>query len=304
MIIYNGLVKRIEPTDFEDKSIKFPDEARRICDDVQISFEVQLLFETVEYIDFNNIEGIDRKIVLNKVKKIDAPQLYIVWEDQFSYCEKLMEINIPRVETIKRRGFFNCRALESIKLSNIARIDEEAFYRCVALTKAELGDNIKFVGTNAFRNTNVSYIDLKQAEEVRTGAFKNCTHLFQIRVANLNVLKSKANVLEGCEDLRCITLTQGSVSAKKYPYTKIGCEYSIESIKDNERIRLLSGNSAAEVYHISQKISGESFDDEEFMSDIYVTDGGDMVAVKKSRTTGFKYVCRGDTAKIRQFLEV
>ncbi|MBQ6211268.1 MAG: leucine-rich repeat protein, partial [Ruminococcus sp.] len=191
-----------------------------------------------------------------------------------------------------------------INLPNIARIDEEAFYRCVALTKTELGDNIKVVGNNAFRNTNLSYIDLKQAEEIRAGAFKSCTHLFQIRITNLNVLKNKANVVEGCEDLKNITLTQGTVSAKKYPFTKVGCEYSIESIKDNERIRLLSGNSAADVYRISQKISGESFDEEEYMSDIYVTDGGDMVAVKKKRTTGFKYVCRGDAKSIKDFLKM
>lgn len=126
----------------------------------------------------------------NKLLELTLPEsLKSIGDYAFSFTKATNIKFNDQLETIGQYAFFNAANLESVDLSNthIEAISLGAFMDCEVLSHLRLGNSIKKVASRAFKNTNMSILDLPlNVEVIEDEAFANC--------ANLNYLKLNKNL--------------------------------------------------------------------------------------------------------------
>lgn len=116
----------------------------------------------------------------------------------FSHCENLIKVDLgDNIERIGSQAFAECTSLQEIKLGNqIEFIDAFTFYNCSNLSSVDLGYNISHInegafcgcqnlkevtntgnlykiGTNAFTETGIEYLNVPNVIKIEKDAFKN-----------------------------------------------------------------------------------------------------------------------------------
>ena len=113
------------------------------------------------------------------LEKISIPSELGAGEGAFSDCISLKEVNIEEgLTTIPSDMFYHCESLENIKLpSTITTIEHQAFCGC-NLSSIELGNNIEYVGVQAFyNNSNLESINFGNIPEIGEGVVDKCSNL-------------------------------------------------------------------------------------------------------------------------------
>ena len=115
-----------------------------------------------------------------------------IGNNAFLSCSKLTKINLENVERIRTRGFYKCSSLKKINLSALKDIGIEAFADNTNLDEVILGNNVKNVLKSAFENTSsLKEINLNKIEIIQENAFKN-SGLEKIDVKNVHRIGKSA----------------------------------------------------------------------------------------------------------------
>ena len=142
---------------------------------------------------------------IDSLTSLDLPNVYIIAGYAFRNCSSLTSINMPEIYQIYWEAFANCTSLESVYIQdhasylgrnafsgckslkrvhlsiNLTEIPKGTFMGCSSLSSISLGKNITTIGEYAFESTGVEEITIPEGvEEIRTGAFLECTKLKKI----------------------------------------------------------------------------------------------------------------------------
>ena len=142
---------------------------------------------------------------IDSLTSLDLPNVYIIAGYAFRNCSSLTSINMPEIYQIYWEAFANCISLESVYIQdhawylgrnafsgckslkrvhlsiNLTEIPKGTFMGCSSLSSISLGKNITTIGEYAFESTGIEEITIPEGvEEIRTGAFLECTKLKKI----------------------------------------------------------------------------------------------------------------------------
>lgn len=89
------------------------------------------------------------------------------------------ELSLPKISELQRNGeqFANTDISKVIINGSVETIPNKCFNDCSSLTDVILGENVKYIGNNAFDNCNISKIDLSKVKLVDKNSFINNTEL-------------------------------------------------------------------------------------------------------------------------------
>lgn len=130
----------------------------------------------------------------------------------FDECEKLNNINFPEnLTTIGTRAFYHCLSLNELTLSNnIKTIDEGAFEQCNNLSSIVLPKNLFSIGKYAFRDTNISQIEIPdKVVYIKDNAFENCKNIKTINIAK-GVYQIGLHPFVGCINLQSYSVDENN----------------------------------------------------------------------------------------------
>lgn len=116
------------------------------------------------FMECANLETVTLPTSLNKIGNF-----------AFFNCKKLKEINLERVQTIGSSAFQNCESLgleKKIILSNeLMRVEDWTFSGCKNLKHVELGDNLTYIGHQAFALCDsLEEIDILTLQKIEMGS--------------------------------------------------------------------------------------------------------------------------------------
>lgn len=109
--------------------------------------------ETVTYNGLTfSITGIADKAFMNcsKIQSLSMTKSLAIGESAFKQCNNLESINIITT-SISPYAFQSCGNLESVTLHNVVDIYNDAFSYCPKIRWIDFGDNLKRLGSGAFR---------------------------------------------------------------------------------------------------------------------------------------------------------
>ena len=93
-------------------------------------------------------------------------------KDSFFYCRSLESISLPEVKEIESSSFNYCSSLESISMQKIEVLGSDkdlygVFNSSYKMTTINLPSTIRSIGKNAFKNTNITTINIdKPADSI------------------------------------------------------------------------------------------------------------------------------------------
>lgn len=97
-----------------------------------------------------------------------------VGECAFLYCESLESISLPEVKEIKEASFSVCFSLESISMPKIEVLGTDdngsGIFDYCAMATINLPSTIRSIGKNAFKNTNITTINIDKPADSIPGA--------------------------------------------------------------------------------------------------------------------------------------
>ena len=152
----------------------------------------------------------------------------------FNSCSSLTSITIPNsVTSIEKSTFAGCSSLTSITIPNsVTSIGDGAFRGCSNLTDVHIPDieawcNLQ-CNSYPFDNDKVHHLYLNDEEitdlviphtidEIRPGAFKNCTGLISVTIPN-NVTTIGEEAFDGCSSITKVELDCNKVVSKEYNF--------------------------------------------------------------------------------------
>ena len=132
---------------------------------------------------------------------LDLPEVLTdIGPEAFRGCTSLARINIPAsVASIGESAFWGCDGLVEAVMLCSAEIPEYCFLGCASLTSVKIGDNVKAISGEAFRNCRALYsLEIgKNCKAIGDYAFHACDELTEIVIAD----RSAISIGEGNESL-------------------------------------------------------------------------------------------------------
>ncbi|MCI5746080.1 MAG: leucine-rich repeat protein [Erysipelotrichaceae bacterium] len=184
---------------------------KAIGDNTSTPISKIIIPEGVKYIQSNAFEG------LASLTEVVLPStLRDIYVDAFKGCSSLTKINLNSVVKIENGAFKDCSLLSTINQEN-------------ATTGNDLS-NVVTVGVEAFKNTNISKLDLKRLRMAGKDAFADCLSLTEVTLyddnpLNVSMFKNSAitsiviphaiiprNAFEGCSNISSVTFTNETVT--------------------------------------------------------------------------------------------
>lgn len=163
-------------------------------------------------------------------KYIDGYMVVEIGKEAFIGCDTITSVVIPdSVFAIHEKAFLNCVNLKSVVLSNsLITIEREAFHMCRSLREIALPDSLRYIGSMAFRLTNLGELVIpdsvisieddafnacymtsvtlsKNVKSLEYGIFANCINLTSVVIPE-GVTKINEQVFAGCEKLTSVTI--------------------------------------------------------------------------------------------------
>ena len=161
-----------------------------------------------------------------KLKNVMIPSsVSVIQNSSFEGCEKLDNIYIPAsVEKIGQRAFYGCTSLKKVDLTerltvienycfsesglqevkipkNVTAVNKGAFEDCASLSKLTIGDGVKKIGENAFKNCILlkRVVFPKNLSVIEKDAFAGCKNLMRVEFSGAVVLNE--NAFNECSNL-------------------------------------------------------------------------------------------------------
>lgn len=103
--------------------------------------------------------------------KIPVGVTKIGWKTFYNTGTKKAELN--NVTYLGSESFSECKNLADVDFGKTEHVDYRAFYNDKKLVDVTLGDNLYFVGTQAFSDCSIKNLDLKNVERIDYEAFAN-----------------------------------------------------------------------------------------------------------------------------------
>lgn len=141
---------------------------------------------------------------LTTLEEISFPNATEIGKGAFSGCSVLLSANLKTVEFVYDGAFENCTALQVINFedNNVLKyIGDGAFAGCSRLgynfvlsseenLTVTLPDSVEYLGANAFKGcVALKYMVIgSNVEDIKTGAFADCTELVKVTIKNDNVI--------------------------------------------------------------------------------------------------------------------
>lgn len=75
-------------------------------------------------------------------------------------------VNLNNVTEVKAEAFSECRNLKDVEFGKTEHVDYRSFYNDKKITDLTLGDNLYYVGTQAFSDCSISNLDLNKIERI------------------------------------------------------------------------------------------------------------------------------------------
>jgi len=114
-----------------------------------VNIKKVVLPESVKYIGDHAFTG-------TQIKELTLSNLKYLGTSAFKDCESLQSINIPEnIDTIRSRTFEGCISLTELKLPYGLEVIENSAFNGTAVKEFVLPENLKEIGSNAFRNTTI-----------------------------------------------------------------------------------------------------------------------------------------------------
>lgn len=88
------------------------------------------------------------------------------------------------LETMGNATFKGCKSLKKVNIPNsLQKIEEYTFFECESLENVTFSPNLRYIGRSAFCGAGLTSLTLgENIESVENEAFKECQHLFTIRI--------------------------------------------------------------------------------------------------------------------------
>ncbi len=138
-----------------------------------------------------------------------------IWRSALSSRTSLRKVHLPSSVTyIGRMAFANCIALEEINIpDSVTAIGNNAFDSCISLQSITLPDSITSIAEYTFLNCAAlrSISIPNSVRSIGTWAFCFCFTLEEITIPE-SVVSIGRNILHGCRELRCISLSKHHLS--------------------------------------------------------------------------------------------
>jgi hypothetical protein len=151
-----------------------------------------------------------------KITSVEIPSTVTeIGSGAFYGCSKLKTVTISKkakLSLIGDRAFNCCTSLKEIYI-NAETVGSFAFCGCSSLTKVTFGDNVKEIGSMAFRWTAIKSIDFgKNITTIKNHAVANCEQLEEITIGeNVTTLGCFIDVF--CDKLETITVKSTKLDA-------------------------------------------------------------------------------------------
>lgn len=136
--------------------------------------------------------------------KIDGHRVVGTGESAFHCFNALRRVVFANgVRFVGPRSFTGCDKIVSVSLPNsIVEIQPQAFSRCASLTSVNIPPRVKYIGFNAFDNTDLVEVSIPDSViELDNYAFKDCSRLKKF-VIGKKIKTIGCGVLDGCLALR------------------------------------------------------------------------------------------------------
>jgi hypothetical protein len=217
---------------------------KSICDDKDVSVEIELCEKELAEIEENEIQAEREKAIAKKKTKKAAiiicvalvaiavisalgyfvayPTISYLGGDYKVYIDMygVEDFEIPDgVTSISERAFENCFSLPSITIpDSITSIGEDAFYACDSLEKVTIGNGVTSIGSEAFWDcsslTSITIPD--SVTSIGRFAFYSCSSLTSITykgtVAQWNAISKGFNWINYMSGSYTIHCTDGDIS--------------------------------------------------------------------------------------------
>ena len=156
----------------------------------------------------------------------------IIGSYAFSDCISLTDITLPSGLTTIGSSAFSGSGITSITIpSTVTTIAYNAFTNCKYLTSINFSENFSegfdqsnlTIQSNAFKNTNITSIEILSATKIGSSAFYNCQDLTEVLLSNkLETIEDY--VFTNCTALRNIVLYEGLTTIGLYAFANSGLE--------------------------------------------------------------------------------
>ena len=214
------------------------------------------------------IETASNKLIYGSPSTIIPPDIEVIGDEAFSFCESIKEIVIPsNVKVIGRCAFAGCKNLKSISIpDSVSEIRDEAFLGCKSIHSVIIPKNVRSIGHDVFGSChylssisvdeNNTYFDsrdccnaiIKTANntliagcstttipttviEVGDSAFFKCQELKSVKIPN-GVKRIGYNAFEQCHNIKTIFIS-ATINVIEYSaFCK--CENIVSIVVDKE----------------------------------------------------------------------
>ena len=191
---------------------------------------------------FSNLEGLKTIIIPGTCKEIaknafrNNPTLEtVIMEDgvekigvnAFRECTSLTTVEMPdSVTEVGGLCFYGNTKLEDVKLSNNIKIlNDQVFHGCTKLNNIELPENLEQIGTECFKQTNITEIKLPKNLQTIASGSSLPSKLQTIDTSENSYFEFKNGVLY-TKDLKILVFALSNV-------TSVNMEESVETINSN-----------------------------------------------------------------------
>ena len=151
----------------------------------------------------------------------------IIEEGAFEGATSLSEFHASvGYSSVSANTFRDCTSLRKFDFCNVTSISENAFAGCTNFNTILRGQNIGYIGENAFRSTGFTELDFTEDNKftanvarliIGKGAFSNCTKLTKVTLP-ASLEKIPEECFDGCSKLSELAANGGKAVVEKYAF--------------------------------------------------------------------------------------
>lgn len=152
--------------------------------------------------DCTNLESVTGGTVINVGSKAFANS-------------SIREFNFEKTKILSDKAFYNCTNLTVDELTSLEKIGVSAFENAGIIQSLD-SSNIKSIGKNAFKGSQIISVNLPNVETVDSSAFENCTSLTTASMPKLAEVSS--NLFKNCSSLSVVDM-ESITSISSYAFS-------------------------------------------------------------------------------------
>lgn len=134
----------------------------------------------------------------------------------------IVEFNFEKAKILGDKAFYNCTNLTVDELTSIEKVGVSAFENAGLIQRVD-SSNLKTLGKNAFKGSQIVSVNLPNIESVDSSVFENCTSLTMVSMPKLTELSS--NVFKNCSALTSVDM-QAVTSIGSYAFSGTALKYA------------------------------------------------------------------------------